>query len=716
VANFGGPVRIGVDIGGTFTDLILLDAHGGVATRKLSTTPDDYRAAILQGVAALLEETGVDPAAAREIVHGTTVATNTILEHRGAPTGLITTRGFRDTLEIGRLRYPRLYDLTWRKPVPLVERRWRIEVAERLDARGRVVTPLDEAAVRSALTFLLAEGIRSLAVCLVHSYANPDHERRLAEIVREVAPDLPLALSSEILPEIGEYERTSTTAINAYIQPVVGRYLTDLEASLASLGVRAPVLVMQSNGGVMSARAAAVRPIQIVESGPAAGVIAAQSLGRLIDLPNAVTLDMGGTTAKSSLIEDGAPRYVSEYEVGAGLNVGNRLNRGAGYILRVPAIDIAEIGAGGGSLVWVDPAGALHVGPRSAGAVPGPLCYRSGGEEPTLTDANLLLGYLNPEVLLGGSLAIDYGYARDVFAEKVARPLRLDVAEAAFGVHRIAVANMVRVVKAVSSERGRDPRRFALIAYGGNGPVHAARVAAELGMRRIVIPPGPGLFSAFGLLVAPPAHHFGRTLLREVHALDPADLEASFREIEDNARAELAREGHDRDAIQITRAADLRYVGQSFELRIPLGPGPLDSAALADLAERFGAEHERTYGHRAASDPIEVVNIRITALARRADIPDQHLRALQSPHSPNRQPRAAYFGPAVGWREIPVLSREAVGAEKRSGPLIVEEYDATTVVPPDATIYRDHWNNLIVELAGNRETPEGSHDHSERED
>ena len=698
MASDRGPCRIGVDIGGTFTDLVCLAADGRVATRKVSTTPDDYRQAIRAGVMALIEELGVAPADVQEIVHGTTVATNAILEHRGAPTGLLTTRGFRDTLEIGRLRYPRLYDLTWQKPAPLVERRWRLEVPERLGPHGEVVEPLDEDAARRAIAFLVAEGVRALAISLVHSYANPVHEQRLAELVAEVAPGLPVTLSSEVLPEIGEYDRTSTTVINAYLQPVVGRYLAGLEQGLVADEVRAPVLVMQSNGGIMAARAAARQPIQIVESGPAAGVIAAQQLAARLDLADVITLDMGGTTAKASIVENGALQHVREYEVGAGLNVGNRLNRGAGYILRVPAIDIAEVGAGGGSVVWVDPVGALHVGPRSAGAVPGPVCYGTGGEEPTLTDANLLLGYLNPTELLGGALPIDREEARAVFATRVARPLGLDVVAAAFGVHRIAVATMVRVVKAVSSERGRDPRRFTLIAYGGNGPVHAAQVAAELGVRRVVVPPWPGLFSAFGLLAADPAQHAGRTVLRATGDVSPLELERAFQALEARVQAELIQQGHAATDIRLARAVDLRYAGQSFELGLPLEPVPLDAHTLRGLDERFGAEHERTYGHRAAGDPVDIVTIRVTAVARR--IVGEMVRPRHRRPSSATPPvhRAAYFGPEVGTVTLPVLGRSQLDGARRAGPLIVEEYDATTVVPPGAVVWRDPLDNLVIEL------------------
>ena len=746
--------RLGVDIGGTFTDLVLVAEDGTVATHKLPSTPDDYGRAIGEGVAALLEQANLPVGEARELVHGTTVATNAILEGRGAPTGLITTRGFRDTLEIGRLRYPRLYDLRWRKPTPLVPRRWRQEVRGRLDPRGNEVEPLDEDAVRQAIAFLRDEGVASLAVVLLHAYANDAPERRVAAIAREVAPGLPISLSSDVLPEIGEYERTSTTVVNAYLQPVVGRYLRGVERRLEAVGLRAPVLVMQSSGGVMSARAAAEHPIHVVESGPAAGVIAAQQLGARLGVPDAVTLDMGGTTAKASLVEDGALARATEYEVGAGLNVGNRLNRGAGYVLRVPAIDVAEVGAGGGSLVWLDQAGALHVGPRSAGAVPGPVCYGQGGEEPTLTDANLLLGYLNGEALLGGALPLDRDRAERAFREKVARPLGLDPLEAAHGVHRIAVASMVRVVRAVSSERGRDPRRFGLVAFGGNGPLHAAAVAAELGISRVVVPPWPGLFSAFGLLVAEPARHFSRTVLRPLAALAGSELEAVYAGLEARAREEMAREGLTAagagpewcgaDAaratapfLRLARSADLRYAGQSFELRVA-ADGP-----IAALAERFEAEHERTYGHRAAGDPIELVHARVTATwgaraggawpgqARPAGEPEDprvggsvgggamgpepagsaprdapstvHRPPLPGPSSrgqvePARlSPRRAYFGPDLGLVDTPVLARAAVRDGPVPGPLIVDEYDATTLVPPGWTIRRDAMNNLVLE-------------------
>jgi N-methylhydantoinase A len=681
-------LRIGVDIGGTFTDLVLVDADGRVATHKVPSSPADHSMAILEGLNSLLDDR--DPGAISEIVHGTTIATNTIVERRGVPTGLLTTRGFRDALEIGRLRYPRLYDLSWSKPVPLVERRWRLEVRERLDRFGNVVEPLDEVDARQAIRRLRDEGVQSIAVSLLHSYVNPQHEQRLAELVVDEAPDVAVCLSSEVLPEIGEFERTSTTVINAYVQPVVGGYLTRLESGLREMGICSPVRVMQSSGGIMSARAAGRRPVHIVESGPAAGVIAAQHLARALDSPHVITLDMGGTTAKAAVLEDGEPQHVSEYEVGSDVNIGNRLYRGAGYMLRAPAIDIAEVGAGGGSLVWLDSAGAVHVGPRSAGSVPGPVCYRAGGTQPTLTDANLLLGYLNQQALLGGALPIDVAFARQVFEAEIAEPLGLPLHQAAYGVHRIAVANMVRVVKAVSSERGRDPRTFSLVAFGGNGPVHAALVAAELGMRRVVVPSWPGLFSAFGLLNAELTYHFSRSIPRQTRGLSVSDLERTFQDLERVARRTLADEGYGDGACRLARTLDARYVGQSFELRLP-------ADSLVDIERRFGAEHERTYGHRADSDPIEIVTLRVAATGIDATLAPP---GLTQPLivSPNGGPRMAYFGQAHGLLKTAVVGRGEVSATPTLGPLVVEEYDATTIVPPNCTVWRDRANNLVIEV------------------
>ncbi|MCZ6679727.1 MAG: hydantoinase/oxoprolinase family protein [Candidatus Poribacteria bacterium] len=686
--------RLGIDIGGTFTDIVLIGSDGTVTTQKVPSTPDNYARGIVSGLEPLL------PRQIAEVMHGTTVATNTILERKGALTGLITTEGFRDVLEIGRLRYPRLYDLTWEKPPPLVPRRLRREVPERIGANGEVVRPLDVEAARKVIRWLLAQEIQSLAICLINAYANPAHERQLSELVRELAPKLPVSLSCDVLPEIKEYERTSTTVINATLQPIVSQYLRTLSEKLVDTldSPRLPLYIMQSNGGVMSAAAAADRPIHIIESGPAAGVIASLTLADRTGIPNVLTLDMGGTTAKASLIEDGRVMRSPEYQVGGGVTAGTRLSRGGGYPLRVPAIDIAEVGAGGGSIVRVDKGGALRVGPQSAGAAPGPACYALGGEEPTLTDANLVLGYLNPNYLAGGTLPLNADKAHQVLHDKIAAPINLNLPDAAHGIHRIAVANMARAARAVSLERGRDPREFVLFAFGGDGPLHATELAQSLGMKRILIPPSPGLFSAFGLLFADIAHHSLQTYKRSLTETNVDDLTEVLHRMEVAAQAELAGEGRRYVNPVLQRAVDLRYVGQSSELTLSLDNVDMSDAALSRrLGERFAAEHERTYGHSAPDDPIEVVNLRLTVLipTSKSEISNSQdsVPIAQAP----LQNRRCYFGAEAGWLDVPILSRNALGGKPQKGPLIVEEYDTTILVPPHYTAARDEWGNVVIE-------------------
>ena len=700
--------RVGVDIGGTFTDIVLLDAGGTIHTKKVSSSVDDYARAIVDGLGDVFRETGLAGHDLAEVLHGTTVASNAILELKGARTGLITTKGFRDVLEIRRIRMPKLYDLSWEKPVTLVERYLRLEVDERIDAHGQVLRPLDPAEVERVLDRLMAEKIEALAVCLLNSYANPAHEERIAEIVRKRAPGLTLSVSAEVLPEIREYERTSTTVINAYVMPIVRRYLGTLRSGLDEQDVSAPLMIMQSNGGLMTDEAAAAKPVHVIESGPAAGVVGAQALARKIGLGKLVTFDMGGTTAKASIVEDGEVSRVTEYQVGGGIMHGSRLLTGAGYLLRVPAIDLAEVGAGGGSLVWIDPGGGLQVGPQSAGAFPGPLCYNLGGTEPTVTDANVILGYLNPHTLAGGAVKLDATRAHEIFEQKVARPLGLGLADAAYGAHVIAASNMMRAIRAVSSERGRDPREYALFAFGGNGPVFAAGMARQLEMRRIVVPPAPGLFSSFGLLFADVEHHYVRTWRRLARQVDPAALGEVLARMESEARAQLAAEGFSDDAIRVKRSADCRYEGQSFELTVPIVGGAVDAGTLATLADAFGREHQRTYGHRAGADePVEIVSLRVVGqgVPDRPRVPEQ-LRLDRTGPGRDGGVRRVYFGTDLGWRETPIIDRSdlpGVGGPVEAphwmdGPCIVEEYDATCVVPPGARASLDAHGNIVVEL------------------
>lgn len=691
--------RVGVDIGGTFTDIVVLGEDGQLYTKKVSSSVDDYARAITDGLGEVFQETGLLGSDLAEVLHATTVASNAILELQGAKTGLITTKGFRDVLEIRTLRMPRLYDMTWQKPPPLVERYLRVVVDERVNVRGGIERALDPVDAAQAVDKLLAEGVEAIAVCLLNAFANPAHELLLKEIVTARAPHLPCCVSCEVLPEIKEYERTSTTVINTYVMPIVARYLATLRHELTQRRVQAPLLLMQSNGGLTTAEAATKMPMHVIESGPAAGVIGAQAQAHALQLPNIITFDMGGTTAKASLVEGGEVTRSLEYQVGGGIMIGSRLLTGAGYMLKVPAIDLAEVGAGGGSLVWIDAGGALQVGPRSAGAFPGPLCYDLGGTEPTITDANVILGYINPSYLVGGAVRLNAEKARQVFDEKIAQPLGLSLEYAAYGAHQIAASNMMRAIRAVSTERGRDPRAYALFAFGGNGPLFAAGMAEALQMKHIVIPPSPGLFSSFGLLYAEVEHHYARTLRRLLRQAEPQELNAAWERMTAEAVAQLTADGFSPAQMHLRRAANMHYQGQTFELTVPVPDGPLDAAGLAALAEAFGAEHERTYGHRAGpEEPVEMVNIQVVGqgLPERPRVPKRLLPGRLEPQTavPGRR---AYFGPQIGWCPTPVLRRMDL-ATPREGPCIIEEYDATCVVPPRVRVALDPYGNMRLEL------------------
>ena len=691
--------RIGVDIGGTFTDVVLLDDDGNVISKKISSSVENYALAIVEGLESLFAEHGTVPAAVAGIMHGTTVASNAILELAGARVGLVTSRGFRDVLELRHLRMPRLYDLTWEKPPPLVERYLRMVVDERVNAAGEIVRPLARADAQQAVRRLLDEEVEAIAICLVNSYANPVHERLVAEVVEELSPGLPCCASFDVLPEIKEYERTSTTVVNTYVLPIVRRYLRTLRAGLDARGVRAPLLVMQSNGGLTPAAEAAAKPVNIVESGPAAGVVGARAIARQSGIEDVISFDMGGTTAKASLIERGEYTRTREYSVGGGIMAGSRLLTGAGYLLNVPAIDLAEVGAGGGSIVRIDAGGSMQVGPRSAGARPGPVCYGLGGDAPTVTDANVVLGYLNPSFLCGGELRIDAAASARAIRAAVAEPLGLAPEHAAWGARQVAIANMIRAIRAVSSERGRDPREYALFAFGGNGALFAAGMAAELGMRTVVVPPAAGLFSAFGLLYAEIEHHYSRTVRRVLRDADPDAIDAVYRALEAQADVQLAADGFDAAHRACGRTAMLHYQGQIYELEVPAPAGRIDRAALDALAESFGREHERTYGHRAgAGEPVELVTAQVLGrgLGERPRVPE---RLILTDRETGSGSRRAYYGPASGWLDTPVITRAALArGDGGEGPCIVEEYDSTCLVPPGVRARVDARGNLVLSL------------------
>jgi N-methylhydantoinase A/oxoprolinase/acetone carboxylase beta subunit len=687
--------RIGVDVGGTFTDVILHRADGTAAIRKVLSTPPNYDAAVVEATAVLAADAVVDG-----VAHGTTVATNAVLERRGAVTALVTTEGFRDVLELRRLRIPRMYEPFWRKPEPLVPRRLRLEIGERMAADGTVLRPLDEAEARQVAGRLRDAGVESVAVCLLHSYLYPDHEQRLGAILRAELPGVVVSLSSEILREQREYERTATTVVNAYVRPLMERYVGDIRAGLDASGIDAALTLMQSSGGVMTADDAKARPVLALESGPAAGVVASLETARRLGYENAIAFDMGGTTAKASLIERGAVSRGREYEVGGSLSAGSRLMRGSGELLRIPTIDIAEVGAGGGSIAWRDAGGGLQVGPRSAGADPGPACYGRGGTQPTVTDANVFLGLVPEGPLADGEITVQQALAAEAL-EPLAAELDLTPAELASGIHAIANARMMRALRSVSSEKGRDPRDFALIAYGGAGPVHAAGLAEDLGCRVVLVPPLAGLFSAMGLLYARPEFHEVRAVHLDARTVDGQELDRIFAELARRCLTLLidyrsatpdsieASEGLDHaevsdTALGLVRTAELRYDGQTWEIEVEASD-PADPGALI---EAFEDEHERLYGVRGEPGaPIDIRALRLAALG-----PSRPLERLElaDGFTPSAASRETMLG------DLPVRARASIGEAPEPGPMLVDEYDTTVVVRPGWTVRRDPATETLV--------------------
>jgi len=690
-------MRIGIDIGGTFTDIVCIGNDGTVTTRKVSSSSDDYSRSIGEAMPEILKICGVDGCAVREVIHGTTVATNAILEQRGAKTSLITTKGFRDVLELRRIRMPELYNWDWDKPPDLVERRFRREVSERIDSRGDIITALDLSEASKVVDKILADGAESVAICLINSYVNPIHEQAIGELLRTKRPDIPVSISSEILREVREYERTATVVVNAYVLPLVRKYVDALDHCLQAAGIQAPLLIMESNGGVMTAKECSRKPVFIIESGPAAGVISAHSLSTRVGVENAITFDMGGTTTKASIIEAQQISKASEYEVGSSLSLVSRLIKGGGHLIRVPAIDVAEIGAGGGSVAWLDAGGALRIGPHSAGSKPGPVCYDQGGDDVTITDANLLLGYINDRGLAGGEIVLNRAKAEEVFREQIARPLGLDVPDAAYGVHLLANSSMIRALRSVSTERGRDARQFVLIAFGGSGPLHACEIVRTLEMKEAIVPPNAGLFSAFGLLSADLEHYLVRTYYKETRQIDLEALNAMLRNMEEHVSRLLVSEGYSATQIEIERHVDLRYKGQSYELTLPVPLGSLDWDSVAQLEHDFDAEHERTYGHRASmGEGYLFVNFRVTGRIRRSiAAPNQPGKNGFSSH-PRR--RKAYFGSTHKWLDTPILCRTDLSEIPKLGPMLIDEYDTTTVVPPDCSAWLDSNGSIHIRV------------------
>ena len=685
-------IRVGADIGGTFTDLVMLRSDGNYSVQKVPSTVEDFSRGIVEGLDAFLSDNKLNSDLISEIIHGTTVATNAILENQGARTALVTTRGFRDVLEFRRLRFPDLFSLDYTPPKPLVQRRHRFEVIERIMPDGSVRQPLDDVSVESVLDKLEQLQPEAIAICLLHSYANPIHERKVVEAVKNRFPNLYVSGSIDVLPEIREYERTSTTVINSYIGPIVDSYLESMQKRLDHANMAVPISIMQSNGGVMSYAAARRSPARIIESGPAAGVVEAIRLAARIGLKDVITFDMGGTTAKASLIEQGKPSLTTEYEVGAGIQLSNRLVKGRGHALKLPVIDIAEVGAGGGSIVRVDPGGSLRVGPQSAGAKPGPACYSQGGTEATVTDANVVLGYINPTSIAGGTVSVNSEAAKIALNRSAAEHLELETNDAAYGVYAVANTTMIRAIKSVTTYRGRDPREFTLMAFGGSGPLHAAEMARSLGIRQIIVPASPGVFSALGLLEALPEYGFSRTMITDPMSEGADKIINAFNELESSSIERLRTEDLGKDVIgSWSRTADLRYRGQAYELTVNANARPDDDLANF-IVERFHIEHERTYGRRASDEPVDLVTIRSTY---RIDS-DRIVPKSVNESEDKKPPRNAYFGKQHGWMLTPVIDRGRLTTSVTSGPLIIEEYDSTTLVPPDTSVHIDQTGNIIM--------------------
>jgi N-methylhydantoinase A len=671
--------RCAVDIGGTFTDLVYLDeASGDVGLAKSSTTTGRFE----QGVMNAIGE--ADLGSVEFLAHGTTVIINALTERKGAATALLTTRGFRDVLEIQRANRPDLYNLTYEKPKPFVPRRLRLEVGERMSYKGEVLAPLDETSVHAAVVEAKRQGATAVAICFLHSYANDAHERRAAEIVRAEWPEAAVTASHELTSEWREFDRTSTTVLDAYVKPTAGEYLERLGELLErDAGIPPRVsYAMRSNGGVSRFERARRTPINLIESGPVGGVIGAAAIGRLLGEQNLITLDIGGTTAKSSLVERGTVRLTGEYHI-------ERTPTSAGYPVKVPVVDIVEIGAGGGSIAWLDPAGSLRVGPQSAGADPGPASYGWGGSEPTLTDTNVIAGRINPGYFLGGEIELDVERAREAL-RPLAEQLDVSVEEAALGVIRIANANMIHLLKLVSVRRGRDPRDFAIVAFGGGGSMHATALARELQVPRVIVPPAPGHFSAWGMLMSDLRHDLVQT-----HFAREADA-GVWQELEERLRAGFTEEGVGSERLAFERSADMRYAGQEHTVNVPIPAGELGEAEREEIARRFHDLHEQLYTFRQDS-PIEFVNFRLTGFGAVAKPELRTIASNGGGQSALKGARDVDFD-ELGRHESRIFERALLGAgAELEGPAVIEEPAASTVVFPGQRLRVDELGNLIVE-------------------
>lgn len=686
-------MRIGIDVGGTFTDIVLIDdERGELHYTKTLTTPRNLWEGVLHGIDKILKKAGRHIREVDYIVHGTTIGTNALIERKGARTGLITTEGFVDVLEIGRVQRPKegLYNFMVDNPLPLVPRYLRRGVTERVDARGQVVRPLDEDTARQAILFLKERGVESISISLLFSFLNPRHERRVAELCQELFPDAYLSLSSEVAPEFREYERTSTTVINAYLQPIMKRYISRLSRELNDAYGQQDLRIMQASGGTITAEAAERYAVNTVNSGPAGGVLGGSFVGGLAGRQKLITVDMGGTSFDIGLVDDGTPKITSD-------------SKFEGFPVKIPVIDINTIGAGGGSIAWIDRGGALNVGPESAGAEPGPACYGRGGTRPTVTDANLVLNRLNPDYFLGGEMRLAVDLAWQAIKEHVADALGLTVEDAAAGIIRIVNANMAKGISVKSVERGYDVREFTLVAFGGAGPLHAVELAAEMNIGTVIVPPLAGNLSAFGLLVSDARHDFVQTMVRSVSELDYDRINEAYRSLEEKGVAQLAAERFRPSDMYIVWSADLRYEGQSYELNVEidrkerLGPGD-----IAQAVARFHALHQKFYAYSSEAEMVEFVNLRVTAVGRTPPVTLREEPLVSGgPERAFKGRRPVYFE-GSGFVDTPVYERDLLlPGQEINGPAVIEETLSSTLLTPGTRCTVDAYRNLVITVAKN---------------
>lgn len=688
-------IRIGVDVGGTFTDFVLVDERRDmIFTGKQLTTPTDPSKAICEGVARIAREAGIEMSSLDGIVHGTTLVTNAVIERNGAKVGLITTKGFRDVLEVGHeMRYD-LYDLFLEKPEPLVPRDLRLTVHERIGSEGEILVQLDEGELSAASDELVAKGVDAIAVCFINSYINPEHEQRANDIITNSHPDVPVTVSTVVAPEIREYERTNTAVANAYVLPLMRRYINELQDKLTTMGLQGPLNVMLSGGGIAALRVAQEAPIQMIESGPAAGAISGAYYGKLTNTESLIAFDMGGTTAKMCLIENAEPEHANTFEAGRV----RRFRQGSGIPLKVPVIDLIEIGAGGGSIARLDAMGLLKVGPDSASSEPGPVCYGLGGQEPTVTDADLLLGYLSPDYFLGGEMALNTDVVKDAIDQHLASPSGIDITAAAAGIHAIVNNNMAAATRRYIAEKGRDPRRYTLVATGGAGPVHAYGVAKQLKLKRVICPLGAGVSSALGFLVAAPATEGVKSYVSRLDQLDIDKVKNLYEEMSRAAIKSLVEAGGNENTITIKHRVEMRYVGQGFEIAVDL-PDEWESSNLAELLlEEFLQRYAELFGRSISDVAIETVSWRISASGPTPNI-QLNFEGQQIDRGAVEKGERQVFFPETGYAPCKIYNRYGLEAGTSfAGPAVIEERESTVVAGPDTTISVDDHLNLIVDI------------------